>query len=55
MRVYYDSGLYLDFPKATHWELIGDNFVELSDDDGVVYGVLNWSKVKLMYPMDQVH
>ena len=54
MRVYYSASEYIDFPKATHWESCGDDWVELADDNGEIQAILNWKFVWLMRPLDTV-
>ena len=52
MRVYYSATDYIDFPNATHWETVFDNWVELADDNGEIQAVLNWDHVWLMRPLE---
>lgn len=54
MRVYYSASEYIDFPNATHWESIFDDWVELSNDDGEIQAVINWKFVWLIRPLDVV-
>lgn len=54
MRVYYSATEYIDFPNATHWESIFDDWVELSNDDGEIQAVINWKFVWLIRPLDVV-
>lgn len=51
MRVYYSASEYIDFPNATHWESIFDDWVELSDDNGEIQAVINWKFVWLIRPL----
>lgn len=54
MRVYYSASEYIDFPNATHWESIFDDWVELSDDNGEIQAVINWKFVWLIRPLDVI-
>jgi len=54
MRIYYSASEYIDFPNATHWESIFDDWVELSNDDGEIQAVINWKFVWLIRPLDVV-
>ena len=54
MRVYYSATEYIDFPNATHWESIFDDWVELSSDNGEIQAVINWKFVWLIRPLDVI-